>query len=215
MAHFLPENEAVMKDLTLLAKGPNVVGLKYERYIVNGFRFHTKQLESKRKNQNSGVIVTATTSSFASTRDMNPISSDLAYYGVLNDILELDYGGGRRVVLFDCDWISKGKRLKQDDDGFTLVNFTNVKRHHEPFVLASQVKQVFYVEDPLDKGWNVVIPTTPRDDLKMDPIDIEMYLQSRPSNSNQGHTFEDINWVREDVIGETVDTTGAAPKSNG
>ncbi|XP_027067562.2 uncharacterized protein [Coffea arabica] len=207
---FLPENEVISKDLRLLAKGPNVVGSKYERYIVNGFRFHTKYLESKRKNQNSGVIVTAITSSFASTKDMNLVSSDLAYYGVLKDILELDYGGGRRVVLFDCDWVSKGKRLKQDDDGFTLVNFMNVKRHHEPFVLASQVKQVFYVEDPLDKGWNVVIPTIPRDDLKMDPIDVEMYLQSQPSSSHQRDTFDDINWVREGVIGEIVDTTRVA-----
>nr|XP_027096067.1 uncharacterized protein LOC113715963 [Coffea arabica] len=212
---FLPENEVISKDLRLLAKGPNVVGLKYERYIVNGFRFHTKNLESKRKNQNSGVIVTAITSSFASTKDMNPVSSDLAYYGVLKDILELDYGGGQRVVLFDCDWVSKGKRLKQDDDGFTLVNFMNVKRHHEPFVLASQVKQVFYVEDPLDKGWNVVIPTVPRDDLKMDPIDVEMYLQSQPSSSHQSVIFDDINWVRQGVIGEIVDTTRVASSSKG
>ena len=86
MDDFLPENEVISKDLRLLAKGPNVVGSKYERYIVNGFRFHTKYLESKRKNQNSGVIVTAITSSFASTKDMNPVSSDLAYYGVLKDI---------------------------------------------------------------------------------------------------------------------------------
>nr|XP_027086532.1 uncharacterized protein LOC113708268 [Coffea arabica] len=212
---FLPENEVISKDLRLLAKGPNVVGLKYERYIVNGFRFHTKNLESKRKNQNSGVIVTAITSSFASTKDMNPVSSDLAYYGVLKDILKLDYGGGRRVVLFDCDWVSKWKTLKQDDDGFTLVNFMNVKRHHEPFVLASQVKQVFYVEDPLDKGWNVVIPTVPRDDLKMDPIDVEMYLQSQPSSSHQSVIFDDINWVRQGVIGEIVDTTRVASSSKG
>ena len=215
MDDFLPENKVISKDLRLLAKGPNVVGSKYERYIVNGFRFHTKYLESKRKNQNSGVIVTAITSSFASTKDMNPVSSDLAYYGVLKDILELDYGGGRRVVLFDCDWVSKGKRLKQDDDGFTLVNFMNVKHHHEPFVLASQVKQVFYVEDPLDKGWNVVIPTVPRDDSKMDPIDVEMYLQSQSSSSHQNVIFDDINWVRDGVIGEIVDTTRVASNSKG
>ncbi|KAL8497467.1 hypothetical protein ACS0TY_020970 [Phlomoides rotata] len=92
-----------------------------------------------------GVSVKATPSSFSSTRDQNPILSKLDYYGVLNNVIELDYNGGRRVVLFDCDWVSKGKQLKQDDKGFTLANFSNVRRHNEPFILAPQAKQIFYV----------------------------------------------------------------------
>ena len=181
--------------------------MKYERYIVNGFRFHTKEIETKRKTQNCGVIVNATTSSFSSTKDNNPILSGMAYYGVLRNVIELDYTGGRTVVLFDCDWVSKGRRLKQDDDGFCLVNFTNVKRHPEPFVLASQVKQVFYVEDPLDKGWHVVIPNVARDNLKMDPLDVEIYLQSQPPNVVENDVNEEINWVREGVVGVTIDST--------
>ncbi|KAL3834135.1 hypothetical protein ACJIZ3_008871 [Penstemon smallii] len=150
-------DEQIMEDIKFLARGPTGVGIGYKRYITNGSRFQTKEWESKRKTQNSGVVVSATTSSFSSTKDDNPISSDLTYYGVLKDIFELDYTGGRKVVLFECDWVSKSKRLKKDDDGFTLANFKNIKRHNEPFVLASQVKQVFYVEDPTEKGWHVVV----------------------------------------------------------
>ncbi|KAK6911087.1 protein of unknown function DUF4216 [Dillenia turbinata] len=139
-------------------------------------------------------MVNATTSSFASTKDKNPISSDLCYYGILKDVLELHYIGGQTVVLFDCNWVLKGSRLKQDADGFTLVNFENVKRHNEPFVLASQVKQVFYVEDPLEKGWQVIIPTAARKDLKMDLIDVENYLQTQPSCS-QSNLYEEISWM--------------------
>nr|XP_027108997.1 uncharacterized protein LOC113728834 [Coffea arabica] len=190
----------ISKDLKLLARGPNNVGRTYQKILVTGFRFHTRQLESQRKTQNSGVLVNATTSSFSSTKDNNPILSDLAYYGILTNILELNYTEGRTVTLFECDWISKGKRLKQDEDGFTLANFKNVKPHPEPYVIATQVSQVFYVEDPLAEGWSVVVATSPRNEFMMDPVcDIEMYLQSTITSTTQmDNENEDIRWVRED-----------------
>ncbi|KAG6423408.1 hypothetical protein SASPL_113803 [Salvia splendens] len=144
------EENPILRALKLLARGPNIIGVKYKKYIVNGFRFHTKDLKCTKKTQNSGVRVKATTSSFSSTRDQNPILSELDYYGILTDVVELDYNCGHRVVLFDCEWVSKGKRLKTDANGFTLANFSNVIRHNEPFILASQVEQVFYVEDPTE-----------------------------------------------------------------
>nr|XP_027124174.1 uncharacterized protein LOC113740857 [Coffea arabica] len=146
----LPQNVSVLRDLRFLAKGPDVVGIQHDKYVVNGFRFHTNEVEKKRKTQNSGVTVNATTSSFASIRDQNPVLSELVYFGVLKNVVELIYGG-RRVVLFECDWISNGSRMKQDADGFTVVNFANVRPHVEPFILASQASHVFYVEDPTDK----------------------------------------------------------------
>ena len=148
----LSNNDPISVDLKSLARGPNMLGVQYEKFIANGFRFHVRDVERKRKTQNSGVTVMATTSSFASTRDQNPVLGELAYYGILTRIIELDYRCGRKVVLFDCHWVSKGSKLKQDEDGFTLANFTNVKRHNEPFILASQASQVFYVEDPTERG---------------------------------------------------------------
>ncbi|KAG6407720.1 hypothetical protein SASPL_130717 [Salvia splendens] len=107
------------------------------------------------------------------------------------DIIELDYGSGRRVVLFDCEWVSKGKRLKMDADGFTVAKFSNVIRHNEPFILASQAEQVFYVEDPTDSQWRVIVSTTARANYHMEPIiDVENYLQSNicvpPDNVESG-----------------------------
>nr|XP_027071970.1 uncharacterized protein LOC113696785 [Coffea arabica] len=178
----LPQNVSVLRELRFLAKGPDVVGIQHDRYVVNGFRFHTKEVEKKRKTQNSGVTVNATTSSFASIRDQNPVLSELVYFGVLKNMIELIYGG-HRVVLFECDWISNGSRMKQDADGFTLVNFANVRPHVEPFILASQASQVFYVEDPTDKDWQVVISTTARAGYNMGTtMDVETYLQSDVGN---------------------------------
>lgn len=51
-------------DILRLARGPVPVGTSYNGYKVNGFRFHTRGIEKKRKTQNSGVMVNATTTSF-------------------------------------------------------------------------------------------------------------------------------------------------------
>ena len=166
------------------------------------FDFMQESWRKKRKTQNSGFMVNATTSSFASAKDNNPILSDLDYYGVLTNIIELDYREGRKVLLFECDWVSKGKRLKQDEDGFMLANFLNVKRHNEPYILAVQASQVFYVEDPLENGWHVVITTRPRAEYNMDHVgDVDMYLQSPISNIQLEDDNGDVSYIRDDVQG--------------
>ncbi|XP_057797412.1 uncharacterized protein LOC131013365 [Salvia miltiorrhiza] len=163
------EEDPISRDLKLFADGPDIIGVSYERYVVNGFRFHTSELEHKRKTQNSGISVKVATSSYSSTRDENPILSELDYYGVLTEIIELRYVN-RQVVLFGCDWVSKGKRLKQNINGFTIANFTNIIRHEEPFILSSQATQVFHVGDPVDTDWHVVISTRARGVYNMEPL---------------------------------------------
>lgn len=196
----LPEADPKSEDLKLLASGPEIFGFKYETYFVNGFKFQIKELERKRKTQNSGVSVKAATSSYSSIRDENPILSELDYYGIITEIIELRYLD-RGVVLFGWDWVSKGSRLKQDSDGFTLANFTNVRRHEEPFILSSQATQVFYVADPVDTNWHVVISTTARGAYNMEPLaDVETYLQSNVGDPVVENNIEEINWVREDGV---------------
>nr|XP_027120595.1 uncharacterized protein LOC113737586 [Coffea arabica] len=109
----LSQNVSVLRDLRFLAKVPDVVGIQHDKYIVNGFWFHTNEVEKKRKTQNSGVTVNATTSSFASVRDQNPVLSELVYFGVLKNIIEL-ICGGHQVVLFKCDWISNEDPTDKD-----------------------------------------------------------------------------------------------------
>ncbi|KAI3925544.1 hypothetical protein MKW92_047971, partial [Papaver armeniacum] len=55
--------------------------------------------------------------------------------------------------------------MKEDKLKFTLFNFTHLlsTQKQEPCVLASQVDQVFYVEDLTDPGWHVVVTNKPRD----------------------------------------------------
>ena len=91
----------ISNELRSLAQGPNFIG--------NGFRFHVKEIEERRKTQNSGVVVIAKTTSYSSANDRNPVIGDVTYYGVLKEIVELEYFLSRKVVLFKCDWVGQGR----------------------------------------------------------------------------------------------------------
>lgn len=204
-------DHGITEELRALASGPTEMVKQYKGFIINGFRFHTKNLERKRKTQNSGVMLQAVTNSFSSVRDNNPIMGDVTYYGVLNNIIQLEYSYDKKVVLFDCDWISNGRRKKIDENGFTLIKFEGLKPHREPFILASQAQQVFYVEDPIDKGWYVMIQTTARDSYDMSEQtcveDVETYLQSNASSGPQDDENMDIDLIRQGLTGTFVDTS--------
>ncbi|XP_058093353.1 uncharacterized protein LOC131239591 [Magnolia sinica] len=212
-------NEQVSEDLRWLARGPSMAR-RYKGFIVNGFRFHTKDREKKRKTQHSGVVVTAKTSSFASANDRNPIAGDVTYYGVLTDIIELEYCGTRKVVLFRCDWVdvrSQGRGVKKDGLGFTLVNLkrlchTGQHLSDEPFVFASQAEQVFYVQDLIEKDWHVVVRTKPRDLFEMhgqeSADDVDTFLGMSPCDDQclEDPSDDTVSWERADVDGTTVVT---------
>ena len=69
---------------------------------------------------------------------------------------ELDYGEFR-VPVFKCKWVNGNMGVCQDKMGFTLVNLQKVGYMDEPFIMATQARQVFYVQDPSDPRWSVVL----------------------------------------------------------
>ncbi|KAK1684005.1 hypothetical protein QYE76_044853 [Lolium multiflorum] len=85
------------------------------------------------------------------------------YYGVLQEVLELQYGsnkhGDRSVYLFRCDWFdlaSRGSKIK-DDGYFKSVNTSVLWFKNSPFILASQAETCFYLEDTkFGDPWKVV-----------------------------------------------------------
>ncbi|TQD71786.1 hypothetical protein C1H46_042677 [Malus baccata] len=72
---------------------------------------------------------------------------------------------GRAVMLFKCEWVNSEspRGMKTDQYGFTMVNFNQLGFKEDPFILASQALQAFYVEDTIEKDWHVVVRTQPRD----------------------------------------------------
>lgn len=49
-------------------------------------------------------MITSSIVRFKSVKDENPEVDNITYYGVLKDIIELDYCGHSKLVLFKCDW---------------------------------------------------------------------------------------------------------------
>ncbi|XP_042976304.1 uncharacterized protein LOC122307470 [Carya illinoinensis] len=138
----------VSADLYALACGPDRWVASYDACIINGKRFHTKGRELRRRTQNSGVLVTG-----------DEATNNADFYGCLKNIIELRYMEWRRVYLFECDWFDVGDRKRgvRVDDHMISVNLSRTWYKDEPFVLASQADQCFYIRDLRVKGnWGVV-----------------------------------------------------------
>ncbi|XP_020969095.1 uncharacterized protein LOC110267642 [Arachis ipaensis] len=144
-------NSSVSKELKWLSRGPNVAARRFSAYVINGYKFMTEDCE--RKIQNTRVMVISSTLKFRNEKDEDPEVENVTYYGVLKVILELDYHGHSKYVIFKCDWFQS----KKDNFGLTLVNFRNPIYENDPFVFATQVRQVYYIEDPLILG--MLLPT--------------------------------------------------------
>ncbi|CAL2247806.1 unnamed protein product [Prunus armeniaca] len=145
------ENNGVSENLKWLAAGPSMAVPSYMSYLVNGVKLNTKAQDDVRTVQNSGVYLLAHTMQVASAKDKNPIVSNMGFYGVIQEIWDLDYQKFRIPVL-RCNWIDNTSGLIVDELGFTLVDPSKIGHRNDQFVMASQVKQVFYVDDPMHRG---------------------------------------------------------------
>ncbi|GKC15509.1 hypothetical protein Tco_1012291, partial [Tanacetum coccineum] len=114
-------------------------------------RYPNVERNEKSTVQNSGVTLVATTT------DNSRLSvAKESYYGVIEEIWELDYNTFF-VPLFKCKWVDNIRGVKVDKDGFTCVNLSTDSYSSDPFILAKQATQIFYVEDPSDTRWKIVI----------------------------------------------------------
>lgn len=152
------------QTLRYLAAKPSFTVFTYKGYRYNGVKYFTKARDNSRAVQNSGVTLVANTMQMASAKDKNPVNSDMTFYGVIQEIWELDYYDFK-APLFLCQWVENERGIKQDEYGFTLVNLNRHGHKRDQFASAAHVKQVFYVEDPIDSNWSVVL-TTPNKDYR-------------------------------------------------
>ena len=116
-------NKGVSDTIRWLAAKPSFSVLTYQGYLVNGVRYFTKERDDIRVVQNSGVSVIAKAVQVSSAKDLNPVESDLTFYGIIQEIWELDYHAFK-APLFLCKWASNDKGIRVDDLGFTLVDFS-------------------------------------------------------------------------------------------
>ncbi|KAL0544964.1 hypothetical protein IC582_020094 [Cucumis melo] len=149
-------NTGVSDNLRWIAHGPHHFVITYSCYAINRCCYHTKSCENDRSVQNSGVSLVAKTMQVSSSKDKKPVIGDLSFYGVIQEIWKLNYNTFN-VPVFKCDWVQNSGGIQIDELGYVLVDLNRVEHKSDSFILASQAKQVFYVKDPSDVRWSVVL----------------------------------------------------------
>ncbi|KAA0066295.1 uncharacterized protein E5676_scaffold602G001710 [Cucumis melo var. makuwa] len=148
----LHQSANLFDDFFSLAIGPSFDVRCYNGCIVGGVRFYTIELDSRRTTQNSGIMVIG--ESDASGTSNNNL------YGVLDEVLHVQYPLRRNVSLFKCRWydtdLNKSQRIHVEV-GYKSLNTSRFWYAEEPVILATQGHQVFYVDDPKNcSNWKVV-----------------------------------------------------------
>jgi hypothetical protein len=151
--------------------------------------------------QNSGVTVVAQSVHISSSKDRNPLFAKLSYFGVIEHIWELDYSCFK-VPVFGCKWVDNKYGIQVDDYRFMKVDLNRVGYKDEPFILALQAHQVFYVTDPDEEKWSIVLLTNKVNDdysQECENIDIEDDPFISTSQSlDDDPTMDDILYMRRD-----------------
>ena len=133
------ERTSLTDTIITLSKEPYPLVNWLKHNVINGLKFKSSNVETNRKTQNNEVSVV--------------IEGGNTFYGVLTNIIELNYSGNIKHVLFKCTWVDdqNRRRYKTDEFRFSMVNFTHFihggeKIEDEPYVLASQATQVFLLK---------------------------------------------------------------------
>lgn len=124
-----------------MACGPSITAASVNSCIVNGVKFVVHDRDLRRSTQNSGIST--------------PNPSGGMYYGQLEEILELFYIP-LSVLLFKVKWFNTNNdgRIKRctHRNNITQIMTDRVAFENEPYILATQATQVFYLDFPGKRG---------------------------------------------------------------
>jgi len=203
----------VPEEIHILANEPFMIATTYNSYAINGFKFHTFSYDEGRPVQGSGVALVAQTSCFENGNNVDLVMRNKIYYGIIKEIIELNYRNKGNIVLFKCDWVDnriQDKWVKKDQFGVTSVNLkhlfnTGENMLDEPFILASQAVQVYYVKEGPESDWYAVAQSKPRDlyDMAVEN-EIRNPMSDLDANVDLSGLFGDVVHVRTDIDGVIV-----------
>jgi hypothetical protein len=116
---------------------------KLRRYDVNGFRFRSTIFEASRP-------LVATTNTGVVTRAVDAEGHEFKYYRIIKNIIEYNFTGNKNLqtMFFDCDWFDPNQGTRENEFGMVEVKHVHRLRGCDPFVLAHQVEQVYYMSYP-------------------------------------------------------------------
>ena len=121
-----------------VAKGPLCIVKSYPIYFINDFKYRTQSHGNNRATTNSEVCIKGEL---------------MDYYGKITEILEIEYPALpiKHCVLFKCEWFDPTPNVGiKVNCAYNLVEINQRRRlaNFEPFVLAMQATQVYYLPFP-------------------------------------------------------------------
>lgn len=141
------EGQAPALALVTLSKLPNPVVGHHTSMYAYGFHFRVDDESGpSHVSYDSGIACIATQTCRSSRADRHPVEAALKYVGILKDIIHVEYGHIRYVVL-KCSWIKPhvegSPTIRVDKHGFWSVRFSARQVPSiEPYVMPSHVRQV-------------------------------------------------------------------------
>ncbi|XP_057451962.1 uncharacterized protein LOC130743751 [Lotus japonicus] len=145
-------DERISKQLEILSKGSDFRVFNHKGYILNGFKFRTKDVERHLKTQNSGVIVKE-----------DELSGYVDFYGVVRKITEIRYLDNNFAILFECDC--------DKENWYTVVK---VKPRHVfdmPDVEANDDLEAYQLNELSDTHGQLETPLVNQDEVVLNEAD--------------------------------------------
>ncbi|KAI5354492.1 hypothetical protein L3X38_007387 [Prunus dulcis] len=117
-------------------------------------------------------------------------------HGVSENLRWLAAGLNMAVPLYKSYLIKDSSGLVVDELGFTLVDLSKIGHRNDQFVLASQVKQIFFIDDPMHRGWSVVLsmPNREYNDVIGDEVLGDVIIECEPFTRGMPNvdTFDEL-----------------------
>jgi hypothetical protein len=125
----------------------SVTAKSYSRYDINRFHFRLTIFEVSRPlavTTNTGVVM----------RVVDEEGHETKYYEIIKNIIEYIFIGNKKLntVFFDCDWFDPNCGTRENQFGMVEVKHADQLSGCDPFILANQVKQVYYMLYPCQKS---------------------------------------------------------------
>ncbi|XP_057484999.1 uncharacterized protein LOC130771413 [Actinidia eriantha] len=205
-------SKVVTDELWSLANGPNLLVKEYSGCIVNGVRFRTREVDNRRKTQNSGVLA-----------EGDHEGKMHNFYGHLINVWEFEYMCQKKVILFQCEWYNTGNTGRnctiRTDKYCMSINVKSRWYQSDPFILPSHAKQVFYLKDTKwGEPWQVVqlvqqrgvfdVPEVRDGELSDLEESSEAFQQESITSALSIDIEDDIQYHREDVEVEVIERVG-------
>ncbi|CAM8956735.1 unnamed protein product [Rhodiola kirilowii] len=193
------------KELHILACKPQCHSC-YTHCVVNGLKFVVWEKDQHMKTENSGVMI---------------LAGGIKYYGILQNVIELEYAEGMPVMLFHCKWFNTDPvdgNIKMDHR-LLSIDTSNTWYDDAPYCLAKHAQQVFYLEgSKLGDNWKVVNVVTRRGPYSHSCISrdetsnvVEEAYQEDGTTNIPSYMSNDLD---EDDIEEGLDTPHMIPGSH-